>query len=89
MKTKQRALLALLAAAVLLGAVLWAVTRSNDKAEQAARAAAEGSRLAAVHRAACRLLHDAPGRPVRQPHSQWVRAKKRWWATARSSSSRM
>ena len=31
MKTKQRALLALLAAAVLLGAVLWAVTRSNDK----------------------------------------------------------
>ena len=43
MKTKQRALLALLAAAVLLGAVLWAVTRSNDKAEQAARAAAEGS----------------------------------------------
>ena len=43
MKTKQRALLALLAAAVLLGAVLWAVTRSNDKAEQAASAAAEGS----------------------------------------------
>ena len=43
MKTKQRALLALLAAAVLLGAVLWAVTRSNAKAEQAASAAAEGS----------------------------------------------
>ena len=43
MKTKQRALLALLAAAVLLGALLWAVTRSNDKAEQAAGAAAEGS----------------------------------------------
>ena len=36
MKTKQRALLALLAAAVLLGAALWAVTRSNAKAEQAA-----------------------------------------------------
>ena len=35
MKTKQRVLLALLAAAVLLGAVLWAVTRSNAKAEQA------------------------------------------------------
>ena len=29
MKTKQRVLLALLAAAVLLGALLWAVTRSN------------------------------------------------------------
>ena len=29
MKTKQRALLALLAAAVLLGAALWAVIRSN------------------------------------------------------------
>ena len=43
MKTKQRALLALLAAAVLLGALLWAVTRSNEKAEQAASAAAEGS----------------------------------------------
>ncbi len=43
MKTKQRVLLALLAAAVLLGALLWAVTRSNDKAEQAAGAAAEGS----------------------------------------------
>lgn len=43
MKTKQRALLALLAAAVLLGAALWAVTRSNEKAEQAASAAAEGS----------------------------------------------
>ena len=43
MKTKQRVLLALLAAAVLLGAALWAVTRSNDKAEQAASAAAEGS----------------------------------------------
>lgn len=43
MKTKQRALLALLAAAVLLGAALWAVTRSNAKAEQAASAAAEGS----------------------------------------------
>ena len=37
MKTKQRALLALLAAAVLLGAALWAVTRSNAKAEQADR----------------------------------------------------
>ena len=36
-------LLALLAAAVLLGAALWAVTRSNEKAEQAAGAAAEGS----------------------------------------------
>ena len=43
MKTKQRALLALLAAAVLLGAALWAVTRSNAKVEQAASAAAEGS----------------------------------------------
>ena len=43
MKTKQRILLALLAAAVLLGAALWAVTRSNAKAEQAASAAAEGS----------------------------------------------
>ena len=43
MKTKQRALLALLAVAVLLGAALWAVTRSNAKAEQAASAAAEGS----------------------------------------------
>lgn len=46
MKTKQcvlLALLALLAAAVLLGAALWAVTRSNAKAEQAASAAAEGS----------------------------------------------
>ena len=43
MKTKQRALLALLAAAVLLGAALWAVIRSNAKAEQAASAAAEGS----------------------------------------------
>lgn len=43
MKTKQRVLLALLAAAVLLGALLWAVTRSNEKAEQAASAAAEGS----------------------------------------------
>ena len=43
MKTKQRALLALLAAAVLLGAALWAVTRSNAKAEQAASAATEGS----------------------------------------------
>lgn len=42
MKTKQRALLALLAAALLLGAALWAVTRSNAKAEQAASAAAEG-----------------------------------------------
>ena len=40
MKTKQRVLLALLAAAVLLGAALWAVTRSNAKAEQAASAAA-------------------------------------------------
>ena len=37
MKTKQRALLALLAAAVLLGAALWAVIRSNAKAEQAAQ----------------------------------------------------
>ena len=43
MKTKQRVLLALLAAAVLLGAALWAVTRSNEKVEQAASAAAEGS----------------------------------------------
>lgn len=43
MKTKQRVLLALLAAAVLLCAALWAVTRSNEKAEQAASAAAEGS----------------------------------------------
>ena len=43
MKTKQRVLLALLAAAVLLCALLWAVTRSNAKAEQAASAAAEGS----------------------------------------------
>ena len=43
MKTKQCVLLALLAAAVLLGAALWAVTRSNAKAEQAASAAAEGS----------------------------------------------
>ena len=43
MKTKQRVLLALLAAAVLLGALLWAVTRSNAKVEQAASAAAEGS----------------------------------------------
>lgn len=43
MKTKQRVLLALLAAAVLLGALLWTVTRSNAKAEQAASAAAEGS----------------------------------------------
>ena len=43
MKTKQRVLLALLAAAVLLCAALWAVTRSNAKAEQAASAAAEGS----------------------------------------------
>lgn len=43
MKTKQRILLALLAVAVLLGAALWAVTRSNAKAEQAASAAAEGS----------------------------------------------
>lgn len=39
MKTKQRVLLALLAAAVLLGAALWAVIRSNAKAEQAASAA--------------------------------------------------
>jgi hypothetical protein len=43
MKIKQRILLVLLAAAVLLGAALWAVTRSNAKAEQAASAAAEGS----------------------------------------------
>ena len=43
MKTKQRVLLALLAVAVLLGALLWAMTRSNEKAEQAASAAAEGS----------------------------------------------
>lgn len=34
MKTKQCVLLVLLAAAVLLGAALWAVTRSNAKAEQ-------------------------------------------------------
>ena len=43
MKTKQRVLLVLLAAAVLLGAALWAMIRSNAKAEQAASAAAEGS----------------------------------------------
>ena len=43
MKTKQCVLLALLAAAVLLGAALWAMIRSNAKAEQAASAAAEGS----------------------------------------------
>ena len=43
MKTKQRVLLALLAAAVLLGAALWAMIRSNAKAEQVASAAAEGS----------------------------------------------
>ena len=43
MKTKQRVLLALLAAAVLLGAALWAMIRSNAKAEQAASVAAEGS----------------------------------------------
>ena len=43
MKTKQRVLLVLLAAAVLLGAALWAVTRSHAKAEQVASAAAEGS----------------------------------------------
>ena len=36
MKTKQRVLLVLLAAAVLLGAALWAMIRSNAKAEQAA-----------------------------------------------------
>ena len=40
MKTKQRVLLALLAAAVLLGAALWAMIRSNAKAEQAASAVA-------------------------------------------------
>ena len=43
MKTKQRVLLVLLAAAVLLGAALWAMIRSNAKAEQAASVAAEGS----------------------------------------------
>lgn len=43
MKTKQRALLVLLAVAVLLGLALWAVTRSNAKAEEAASAAAEGA----------------------------------------------
>ena len=43
MKTKQRVLLVLLAAAVLRGAALWAGIRSNAKAEQAASAAAEGS----------------------------------------------
>ena len=43
MRTKQCVLLTLLAAAVLLGAALWAVTRSNAKAEQAASVAAEGS----------------------------------------------
>ena len=43
MRTKQCVLLTLLAAAVLLGALLWAVTRSNAKVEQAASAAAEGS----------------------------------------------
>lgn len=43
MKTKQRVLLSLLVAAVLLGAALWAVTCSNAKTEQAASAAAEGS----------------------------------------------
>jgi len=41
MKTKQRVLLVLLAAAVLLGAALWAMIRSNAKAEQAASVAAE------------------------------------------------
>ena len=43
MKTKQRALLVLLAVAVLLGLALWAVTRSNARAEEAASAAAEGT----------------------------------------------
>lgn len=33
MRTKQCVLLTLLAAAVLLGALLWAVTRSNAKVE--------------------------------------------------------
>ena len=46
MKTKQRVLLALLAAAVLLGTLLWAVTRSNAKAEQAAGAAADADAAA-------------------------------------------
>ena len=41
-------LLALLAAAVLLGTLLWAVTRSNAKAEQAAGAAAANG--GGVHR---------------------------------------
>lgn len=43
MKTKQRTLLGLLAVAVLLGLALWAVTRSNTQAEEAASAAAEGT----------------------------------------------
>ena len=43
MKTRQRTLLLLLAAAILLGLALWAVTRSNTKAEEAASAAAEGT----------------------------------------------
>ena len=43
MKTKPCVLLALLAAAVLLGAALWAMICSNAKAEQAASVAAEGS----------------------------------------------
>lgn len=43
MKAKQRTLLVLLAVAVLLGLALWAVTRSNTKAEEAASAAAEGT----------------------------------------------
>lgn len=43
MKTKQRALLVLLAVVVLLGLALWAVTRSNARAEEAASAAAEGT----------------------------------------------
>ena len=43
MKAKQHVLLVLPAAAVLLGAALWAVTRSNAQAEKAASAAAEGT----------------------------------------------
>ena len=43
MKVKQHTLLVLVAAVVVLGAALWAVTRSNTKAEEAASAAAEGT----------------------------------------------
>ena len=43
MKTKRYGLALLLALVVLLGGLLWLVTRSNAQAEQAASAAAEGS----------------------------------------------